>query len=101
MPQVTPKPTSEHRPLDWFQPDECELARHDDPEVIRRRGQDMLINGQLQAVGATEDGRLIFGHGRLLAARSAGIKQRRKQGLSGLNRKLAALRNLAHPTIRF
>jgi len=72
MPQ--PKTVTETRPLDWFRPDERELARHDDPDAIRRLGQDMLANGQLQAVGATEDGRMIFGHGRLLAAKSAGIK---------------------------
>ena len=64
----------ETRPLEWFKPDGRELARHDDPEVIRRHGQDLLANGQLQAVGATEDGRMIFGHKRLLAARSAGLK---------------------------
>lgn len=64
----------EHRPLDWFQTDAAELARHDDPEKVRLQGQDMLVKGQLQPVGATEDGRMIFGHGRLLAAKSAGIK---------------------------
>jgi ParB-like chromosome segregation protein Spo0J len=74
MTQLPSKTTIEHRPLEWFKPDEKELARHDDPEKIRDLGQDMVANGQLQAVGATEDGRLIWGHGRLLAARSAGIK---------------------------
>lgn len=64
----------EHRPLDWFETDPLELARHDDPEKIRLQGEDMLAKGQLQAVGATEDGRMIFGHGRWLAAKSAGIK---------------------------
>lgn len=64
----------EHRPLDWFQTDERELARHDDPEKIRLQGEDMLAKGQLQPVGATEDGRMIFGHGRWLAAKVAGIK---------------------------
>src|SRR5260370_33715581 len=34
----------------------------------------MLAKGQLQAVGATDDGRVIFGHGRWLAARAVGIK---------------------------
>ena len=72
--QVTPKPTTEHRPLDWFKLDEREVARHDDPEKIRQQGEDMLANGQLQAVGATEDGRMIFGHGRWLAAKKAGIR---------------------------
>ncbi len=66
--------STEHRPLDWFKTDERELARHDDPEKIRHQGQDMLAKGQLQAVGATEDGRMIFGHGRWLAAQAAGIK---------------------------
>lgn len=65
---------TEEWPLDRFQPDPKEVARHDDPEKVRLLGQDMLANGQLQAVGATEDGRLIFGHGRFLAARYAGIK---------------------------
>lgn len=64
----------EQRPLDWFKTDERELARHDDPEKIRLQGEDMLAKGQLQPVGATEDGRMIFGHGRYLAAMSAGIK---------------------------
>jgi ParB family transcriptional regulator, chromosome partitioning protein len=64
----------EHRLLDWFKTDPLELARHDDPEKIRLQGEDMLAKGQLQAVGATEDGRMIFGHGRWLAAKSAGIK---------------------------
>src|SRR5579883_1092890 len=73
-PPVTPKPIIEHRPLDWFKPDERELARHQDVEQIRRRGEDMLANGQLQAVGATEDGRMIYGHGRWLSAKAAGIK---------------------------
>ncbi|QJW93234.1 ParB/RepB/Spo0J family partition protein [Frigoriglobus tundricola] len=74
MPSLTPKPTTEQRPLEWFQTDARELARHDDPEHIRQQGADMLANGQLQAVGATEDGRMIFGHGRWLAAKAAGIK---------------------------
>lgn len=64
----------EHRPLDWFKTDARELARHDDPEKVRLQGQDMLANGQLQPVGATEDGRMIFGHGRYLAAKATGIK---------------------------
>lgn len=64
----------EQRPLDWFKTDARELGRHDDPEKIRRQGEDMLANGQLQPVGATEDGRMIFGHGRWLAAKAAGMK---------------------------
>lgn len=64
----------EHRPLDWFKPDPKELTRHNDPNEIRRFGEDMLANGQLQPVGATEDGRMIFGHGRYLAAKAAGLK---------------------------
>jgi ParB family transcriptional regulator, chromosome partitioning protein len=67
-------PVTEYRPVEWLKPDEHELARHDDPEKIRLAGQDMLVNGQLQPVAATEDGRMIYGHGRLLAAKSAGIK---------------------------
>ena len=72
MTQATNK--IEHRPLDWFKPDQRELARHDDPDEIRRLGEDMRANGQLQAVGATEDGRMIFGHGRYLAGPLAGFK---------------------------
>jgi len=74
MQGLTPKPITEHRPLEWFKTDERELARHDDAEVVRRQGEDMKANGQLQAVGATEDGRLIFGHGRWLSAKTVGIK---------------------------
>jgi hypothetical protein len=71
---ITAKPTTEHRPLEWFKPDEKELARHDDSEKIRQLGENMLANGQLQAVGAREDGPMIFGHGRWLAARFVGMK---------------------------
>lgn len=71
--QMKPLAT-EQRPLEWFKTDTRELARHDDPETIRRQGEDMLAKGQLQPVGATEDGRMIFGHGRWLAAKAAGIK---------------------------
>lgn len=75
MASVQTKPlATEIRPLDWFKTDERELARHDDPEKVRLQGEDMLAKGQLQPVGATEDGRMIFGHGRFRAAKSAGIK---------------------------
>jgi ParB family chromosome partitioning protein len=75
MPSLNTKPLLiEHRPLDWFKPDQRELARHDDPDEIRRLGEDLRANGQLQAVAATEDGRMIFGHGRYLAAPLAGFK---------------------------
>jgi ParB/RepB/Spo0J family partition protein len=75
MASLETKPLAiEHHPLDWFKTDARELARHDDPEKVRHQGEDMLANGQLQAVGATEDGRMIFGHGRWLAAKAAGIK---------------------------
>lgn len=74
MPPPTSKPVTENRPFEWFRPDERELARHDDPEKTRLLGENMRANGQLQAVGATEDGGMIFGHGRWLAAKSAGIK---------------------------
>src|ERR1700747_3321288 len=74
MTQVVKTLATECRPLDWFKTDAGQLARHDDPEKIRLRGLDMLANGQLQPVGATEDGRMIFGHGRWLAAKAAGIK---------------------------
>lgn len=65
---------TEQWPLEKFEPDPQELARHDDPEEIRLRGLDMQERGQLQPVAATEDGRMIYGHGRYLAALSAGIK---------------------------
>jgi hypothetical protein len=75
MASVQTKPLAiEHHPLEWFKTDARELARHDDAEKVRLRGADMLAKGQLQPVGATEDGRMIFGHGRWLAAKSAGIK---------------------------
>ena len=74
MPHAVSKPATEQRPTDWFKPDQRELDRHDDPEKTRHLGEDMLANGQLQAVGATEDGRMIFGHGRWLAAKAVGIK---------------------------
>ncbi|MFL5241527.1 MAG: ParB/RepB/Spo0J family partition protein [Gemmataceae bacterium] len=74
MTHIPTKVATEYRPLDWFKTDAGQLARHDDPEKIRLRGLDMLANGQLQPVGATEDGRMIFGHGRWLAAKAAGIK---------------------------
>ena len=75
MASVQTKPLAiEHRPLDWFKTDDRELARHDDPEKVRLQGEDMLAKGQLQPVGATEDGRMIFGHGRWLAAKAAGMK---------------------------
>lgn len=74
MPQPSPPLTTEIRPLEWFILDERELARHDDPEKIRRQGEDMLAKGQLQAVGAIEDGRLIYGHGRWLSANTVGMK---------------------------
>jgi hypothetical protein len=67
-------PKHETKPLEWFQPDANELARHDDPEETRRLGQDLLARGQLQRVAAIEDGRMIFGHGRYLAAKAVGIK---------------------------
>ena len=67
-------PKLETKALDFFKPDPNELARHDDPEETRRLGEDMLARGQLQPVAALEDGRMIFGHGRLLSAKSAGMK---------------------------
>lgn len=74
MTQAVSKLATECRALDWFKPDAEQLARHADPEKVRLRGLDMLAHGQLQPVGATEDGRLIFGHGRWLAAKAVGIK---------------------------
>jgi ParB family chromosome partitioning protein len=74
MKSPTSNPITEHRPLDWFKTDDKELGRHDDPDAIRRQGEDMLAKGQLQPVAATEDGRMIFGHGRWLSAKAIGIK---------------------------
>jgi ParB/RepB/Spo0J family partition protein len=75
MGTLTTKPLRiEHWPLDQFNPDPKELARHNDPEKVRQRGESMLARGQLQPVAATEDGRMIFGHGRFLAAKAVGIK---------------------------
>jgi ParB family chromosome partitioning protein len=75
MTSIQTKPLAiEHRPLEWFKIDANELARHDDPEKVRLQGEDMLAKGQLQPVGATEDGRMIYGHGRYLSAKVVGIK---------------------------
>src|SRR6266581_3770424 len=74
MTQLASKVSTELWPLDSFKTDAGQLARHDDPQKIRLRGLDMQANGQLQPVGATEDGRLIFGHGRWLSAKAVGIK---------------------------
>src|SRR4051794_16230058 len=74
MPSVPQPLRTEQRPLDWFKLDERELARHDDPEKIRLLGQDMLANGQLQPVLAIEDGQMIAGHGRWLAAKAVVMK---------------------------
>ncbi len=74
MTHSIPALATEIHPLEWFILDEHELARHDDPEKIRLHGQDMLAKGQLQPVGATQDRRMIFGHGRWLSAKSAAIK---------------------------
>ena len=60
--------------LGKYKPDERDIARHNDPETIRLLGLDILSNGLLHPVLAVEDGRMISGHGRLLAARSAGIQ---------------------------
>jgi ParB-like chromosome segregation protein Spo0J len=62
-------------PLDDFILDPEEVARHDDPEEIRLRGLDLLERGQINPVSATVSGRMIGGHGRWLAAKSAGIKE--------------------------
>jgi len=72
--QTCPTVSTEIRPLEWFILDEREVARHDDPEKILLQGNDLLEKGQLQQVGATEDRRMIFGHGRWLAAKAVGIK---------------------------
>jgi ParB/RepB/Spo0J family partition protein len=75
MGTLTTKPLrTEHWPLEQFKPDAKELERHDDPEKTRQRGESMQARGQLQPVAATEDGRMIFGHGRYLAAKAVGIK---------------------------
>ncbi len=63
-----PERFSESRTLDRFRPDPREVSRHDDPDALRRLGENMLAHGQLQPVGATASGRLIFGTGRWLAA---------------------------------
>ena len=60
--------------LDRFHPDPREVARHDDPDALRRLGEDMLANGQLQPAGSTAVGRVIFGTGRVLAAIAVGMK---------------------------
>ena len=70
---TTPERFSESWTLDRFRPDPREVARHDDPDALRRLGGNMLAHGQLQQVGATAAGRLIFGTGRFLAATAVGL----------------------------
>ena len=67
-----PKPKTETWPVEKFKPDPKELTRHDDPDAVARLGHDMLANGQLQAVGATEDATMT--RGQILAAKAVGIK---------------------------
>ncbi len=71
---VTKPLSTDDKALDFFKTDPRELERHKDPEQVRLRGENMLARGQLQDVAATEDGRMIFGHGRWLAAKAVGIK---------------------------
>lgn len=66
--------STEDKLLAWFKPDERELARHNDREKTFLLSQNLLARGQLQDAAAIEDGRLIFGHGRWLAAMAAGLK---------------------------
>lgn len=68
------KLTTEPWAVERFILNEREVARHNDPEKIRLFGLDLLANGQHHAVSATEDGRLIGGHQRVLGAKSAGIR---------------------------
>src|SRR5438094_259044 len=60
--------------VEWLKPDIGQLARHD-PEKIRMLAQDIGANGLHQAPGATEDGRLIYGHGRYLGVKLLGRKE--------------------------
>src|SRR6266852_1400533 len=60
--------------LDWFNLNELELARHNNLEKTRLLSENLLARGQLQDVASIEDGRMIFGHGRWLAAKMAGLK---------------------------
>lgn len=66
--------STEDKLLAWFKPDERELARHNDREKTRLLSENLLARGQLQDAAAIEDGRMIFGHGRWLAAKAAGLK---------------------------
>jgi ParB-like chromosome segregation protein Spo0J len=61
--------------LERFIPNKHEMARHNDAEKIRLFGLDLLANGLLHPLSAREDGLIICGHGRYLAALSAGIKE--------------------------
>lgn len=75
MASLNTKPLStEDKLLDWIKPDERELARHSDREKTRLLSENLLARGQLQDAAALEDGRMIFGHGRWLAAKAAGLK---------------------------
>jgi ParB-like chromosome segregation protein Spo0J len=51
-----------------------QLARHS-AEKVKQLAADMAANGMHQAVGAGEDKRLIYGHGRFAAAKLLGWKE--------------------------
>jgi ParB-like chromosome segregation protein Spo0J len=60
------------RPIDWFK-DSPNIRQVMDEASLRELGESMLTYGQLQDVVALADGKVIFGHRRLAAAKLCGI----------------------------
>lgn len=67
-------PKLETKPVDFFKLDPVEAERHNDADATSRLGDNMKAHGQIHPVGAVEDGEVIWGTGRVLAARAAGLK---------------------------
>lgn len=61
--------------LDGLRPDSEQLARHRDPEKRAGLRDSIIRYGVLEPLGMRPDGSLLWGHGRYLAAREAGLKQ--------------------------
>jgi ParB family transcriptional regulator, chromosome partitioning protein len=72
--RIEPLPGTAHPEMEKLKPEEKELARHKDREKIRQVADSLLQKGQLQQILVVEDGRIIAGHLRYLAAKLAGMK---------------------------
>jgi hypothetical protein len=69
--------------IDSLKPKVSQIARHG-AEQIQFRAEDMEKNGQHQPIGITDDGRIIFGHGRYLSAKLLGWEEMDAKVYSGL-----------------